>query len=457
MRSALNVAAALGLCLAACAVDEKRDVELYRGPVEAGLGRAEEEPGPLAGRLDARRAMALANTRNERLSIDGEAYLRALVDRRRQVASWLPRLNFSPSYVLRDSSSGTVDGSDLLLQAPYQLNPKALAAQEQRARFEARRRLANLYATQDALLLDVARTLFTVLQAERARAVLENSLALQEARVQDVRARNDVGVARPLDVALSESSLVDARVALINTERNMRTGRALLGFLVAAEVGAVELDRTLDLTEETRPVEELVRIALENRPELRATAADVEATIRGIEAAKAQWWPSFNVDLRAFLSRTSVPTDQDWSALFGVTLPLLEPGRIRADISDAFSLLREARLRLSLQERGVRRDVEVAWANLSTGRERVAALRQQLAAADEAFAQAEALYDAGLATNLERVTAQDQRLRTALALENAELELGAFRLDLLRATGTLHQWLGLERPPLPEDDGAEAR
>ncbi|MCY3002864.1 MAG: TolC family protein, partial [Planctomycetota bacterium] len=214
---------------------------LYRGPLEAGLALPQDEPGPLQGTLDAKRAMALANARNERLSIDGEGYLRALVDKRRQAASWLPRLNFSPSYVLRDSSSGTVDGSDLLLQAPYQLNPKALAAQEQRARFEARRRLANLYATQDALLLDVARTLFTVLQAERSRAVLESSLALQEARVQDVRARNDVGVARPLDVALSESSLVDAQVALINTERNMRTGRALLSFLVAADAAAVAL------------------------------------------------------------------------------------------------------------------------------------------------------------------------------------------------------------------------
>lgn len=457
MRARRIAAAALFVALAACAVDEKRDVALYRGPLEAGLALPEDEPGPLQGTLDARRAMALANARNERLSIDGEAYLRALVDKRRQAASWLPRLNFSPSYVMRDSSSGTVDGSDLLLQAPYQLNPKALAAQEQRARFEARRRLANLYATQDALLLDVARTLFTVLQAERARSVLENSLALQEARVQDVRARNDVGVARPLDVALSESSLVDARVALINTERNMRTGRALLSFLVAADAATVALDRKLDIPDEKRPVEELVQLALAARPELKANAADVESAIRGIEGAKAQWWPSVNVDLRAYLSRASTPTDQDWSALFGVTLPLLEPGRIRADVSDAFSLLREARLRLSLQERGVRRDVEVAFANLSTGRERVAALRLQLAAADEAFAQAEALYDAGLATNLERVTSQDQRLRTELALENAELELGAFRLDLLRATGTLNQWLGLERPDGAEGDGAEAR
>lgn len=454
---AVGLVCATVFAAAACVVDEASDVARYREPLQAGLEAPEDPQGPLTGKLDARRAMALANARNERLPIDGEAYLRALVDKRRQAASWLPRLNFSPSYVMRDSSGGTIDGSDLLLQAPYQVNPKSLAAQQRRARFEARRRLAGLYATQDALLLDVARTLFAVLQAERARSVLENSLALQEARVQDVRARNDVGVARPLDVALSESSLVDARVALINTERSMLTGRALLSFLVAADAQAVELDRTLDIPDEQRSVAELAQVALTHRPELSAAQADVEAAIRAIEVARAQWWPSVNVDLRAFLSRASMPTDQDWSALFGVTLPLLEPGRIRADVADAFSLLREARLRLSLLQRAVRRDVEVAHANLTTGRERVAALRLQLAAADEAFAQAEALYDAGLATNLERVTAQDQRLRTALALENAELELGAFRIDLLRATGTVHRWLGLERPPLPEGDDAEAR
>ena len=452
--------AALAALLVACAcrsVDEDHDAQVarYRFALDAGLSEDADESVPAT--LDARAAMLLANKRNERLDIEGEAYLRALNARRRAAAGWLPRFDLTPSYFLRDAGPGADNGIDLPLVATYDLNPQSVENEQLRARFESRRRLALLYAAQDALLIDVARTHFAVLQAERSRAVLEGSLRLQEARVQDVRARNEVGVARPLDVALSESSLVDARVALINTERNTLNGRSLLAFLTGARLEEVALSRALALGEEVRTVEELETLALARRPDYVAIADEIEAAGRAIEVAKAQWWPSLRVDLAGFLARDSQPSDVDWTGLFRVSLPLFEGGRIRADILDAFSFLREAKLRQSLLARSIRRDVEVAHTNLRTGVDRVAALRQQLAAADEAFAQAEALYDAGLATNLERVTAQDQRLRTALSLENAELDLGIFRLDFLRVTGTLHAWLGLERPSAPEGDDAEAR
>ncbi len=454
----MKCVALAALLLVACrSVDQGDDaqVERYRFPVDAGVEGTSEEPvGPM---LDVRASMLLGNARNERLGIEGEAYLRALNDRRRQAAAWLPRLDLTPGYVLRDSGPGADNGLDTALVGTYAVNPHSIENEQRRARFEARRRLALLYAAQDALLIDVARTHFAVLQSERSRSVLEGSLRLQEARVQDVRARNEVGVARPLDVALSESSLVDARVALINTERGARNGRSLLSFLTGARTADVELARALELADETRGVDELEQLALERRPDLAAILNEVEAASHAIEVAKAQWWPRLSVDLAVFLSRDLEPTDVDWTSLFRVSLPLFEGGRIRADISDAFSFLRETKQRQSLLQRSIRRDVEVAYTNLATGKERVAALRQQLAVADEAFAQAEALYDAGLATNLERVTAQDQRLRTALALENAELDLGIFRLDLLRATGTLHAWLGFERPSDPEGERAETR
>jgi outer membrane protein TolC len=101
----------------------------------------------------------------------------------------------------------------------------------------------------------------------------------------------------------------------------------------------------------------------------------------------------------------------------------------------------------------------VALENLVTSADRIAELRVQLATATEALAQAEGLYDAGLATNLERLTAQDDQLRTELLLESAELERKVFYLDLLRTTGGLHEWLGLIRPgdAGAEEEHAEAR
>jgi outer membrane protein TolC len=99
----------------------------------------------------------------------------------------------------------------------------------------------------------------------------------------------------------------------------------------------------------------------------------------------------------------------------------------------------------ALSRRTVRRDLEIATANLESGERRVEALGVRLASAREAFAQAEGLYDAGLATNLERLTAQDDALRTELALQQAELDRVVLRFDLLRATGEIAEWLGVRR------------
>jgi len=451
------LAAAACLLLAGCRVDQAAEVRAYRSVLDRGL----PPPAPVDGAepLDTQAAMRLANERNESLGIAGEAYVRALVDQRRAAAAWLPVLELSPSYFLRDDGGGTDDGVDVAASGSLDVNPVGASADRRRAAVEIERTRAFLYGAQDALLFDVARTLFEVLRSERSAAVLRASLAVQQARVDDVRARRDVGFARPLDVSLSESNMADARVGLLNAESNARTGRSLLGFLIGADVTATPLDGALAIPDELPQLDELVKVAQVRRQDVLAAALGVGVAEEQAELAAAQWWPSLAVDVDYFLTRDSQPTDSDWDSLVALHLPLFNGGRIRADVRDALSLLRAARLDSARTQRAAQRDVEVALENLLTSADRIAELRVQLGTATEALAQAEGLYDAGLATNLERLTAQDDQLRTELLLESAELERKVFYLDLLRTTGGLHAWLGLIRPgdPGAEEEHAEAR
>jgi outer membrane protein, multidrug efflux system len=451
----LLAAALLGT---ACQVDQTAEVRAYRDVLDRGLP-APAEPD-LSEPLDTEGAMRLANARNESLGIAGEVYVRALVDQRRAAAAWLPRLELSPSYFLRDDGAdGTDDGVDVAVAGSLDVNPVGAAADRRRAAVEIERTRAFLYGAQDALLFDVARTMFEVLRSERSAAVLRASLEVQQARVDDVRARRDVGFARPLDVSLSESNMADARVALLTAESNARTGRSLLGFLIGADVTATPLDATLAIPDEVPELPELVAVARGRRQDVLAAELGVRVAEEEAELAAAQWWPSLAVDAEYFLARDSEPTEADWGSLVALHLPLFTGGRIRADVRDALSGLRAARLASERALREAQRDVEVALENLLTSAERIAELRVQLATANEALGQAESLYDAGLATNLERLTAQDDQLRTELLLESAELERKVFYLDLLRTTGGLHAWLGLVRPgdAGAEEEHAEAR
>jgi outer membrane protein TolC len=235
----------------------------------------------------------------------------------------------------------------------------------------------------------------------------------------------------------------------------------MLAFLIDAPLDDVALDGALDVPEDLPAIDDWLARARAERQELIGAAAGVEGAAHLVRVASGQWWPSISVGLDYFLSRDSAPTDQDWRGFVALNLPLFEAGRIRADVRDALSFLREARLVQSLAERGAERDVEVAWENLTSSRERIERLRVRLTAAREAFEQANGLYDAGLATNLERLAAQQEELQTELALESAELERRVFYLDLLRASGALHEWTGLVRPApqarAEEAPSAEAR
>jgi len=85
--------------------------------------------------------------------------------------------------------------------------------------------------------------------------------------------------------------------------------------------------------------------------------------------------------------------------------------------------------------------VQIAYENLQDSRSRIAELHVEVEAAQEALRQAEATYSAGIGTNLDRLTAQNQLLSAQLSLVNEEFNFKVFYLDLLRELGRL---------PLPE-------
>ena len=442
------------LLLPACAVDGSADEALYRDLLDAGAAPT-RLPAP-GGMLDLPTAMRLANARDEALASRGEEYVRAVIERRRAASAFLPVLALSPRWFFRERQGSPDPGRstlDVPATASLDASPVSDAARMDVADLDAEARRERLFAARDDLLLAVARAHFFVLRAERRAGVLRASLALQDAHVEDARARLDAGTERPLSVALAESRAAEARADLVEAEAEARNGRTALSFLTGFEAGAVPLDGELDVPEEPPPLEEMLRDLEEARPEVRAAARSVDAAAAAVREAAGGWWPSVSFDLNLFLSRQSEPTDLDWTTLLTVTLPLFSAGEVEADVRRALSLLREARLRLSRERRLVRSEVEAARQTLVASRERVAALRLQRDAARRGLDLAEGQWSAGLATWLERLTAQDDLLAADLDLASAELERRELHLAVLRARGRIARFAGLAGPGEGDDAG----
>ena len=471
--------------LAGCAVNQEQEVAKYRqildGPVPQSVEFAEGDP------LSLEAALLLANQHHEQLAIAGEDYLQALIDKDRAAAAFLPTVSLIPSYAFADSrdegsnsrtgddigdpsdpdddaggggggSSGSSRGDrrfDVPLNARANLfNGFRDVANLRAAGATIEQRRALLLDLQATVLLDVARTYYQVLRSERSVEVLRRSVEVQDERVRDMRARRRAGVARPLDVAQTEAQAASTRVTLIAAESDVRNGRTLLAFLTGAPVQDSPLADGLLIPAPLPAVDDVLTEAAAAREDLAAARAGVDAARQDVEVAVGQYYPSVTLNLNTYLYRESNPTDSDWNGLLSMNLPIFTGGVIHANVRDAWSRFRQTVLDESFTRREILRDVESAYGDLLSSTRRLEELDTQLTAAQEALRQAEASYDAGLGTNLERVTSQAQLLNAQLDIASESFDQKVFYLNLLRASGRLGTTV--EDPVVPTTGEASA-
>jgi outer membrane protein TolC len=445
-----RLAASLGLIaiVAGCQVDQKKEVATYRQEIEKNLPTLADLP-PTNQPLSLEDSLRIANTNNERLNISGEDYLQAIIAKRRAFAGFLPTVSFVPSYFVQDKSGGGVSGTggpnnarthsfDAPVNGQINLfNGFRDVANLRSAEATIEQQRLNLLDAREALLLDVAQTYFRVLRAERSVVVLENSLAVQDERVRYIRGRFQAGVARQLDVAQTEALQSSTRVTLIDARNDVKNGRAALAFLLGVHDVPNQLIDTVAMPNEAPPLEGVEQLAAEHRQDLLAAQNAIEAARQNVEVAFGQYYPSIALDVNAFLKRESSPTDSQWNALLSLNLPIFSAGLIEADVRDAWSRLRQTKYAESLLRRQIKQDVETAYNDTIASVRRLNELQVQITAAAEAYRQADQQYNVGLATNLERLTAQDQLLSAQLQYASESYDRKLFFLTLLRQTGTL--------------------
>lgn len=473
----------------------KHDLKAYRDLLETT--RKEhldvELPTFSTEPLTLRQCYALALLRNERLALQGERYVQALIARDRAWSSFLPSLSVGGSYRRQQSQPGqtvqsppvvttqgqtTVNfsgpplmfsGSTTLTSTTTQTEPvqqppppnefkegawtgswtlfngfrNYFAVMANRLSAEQQRQA--LFDLERTVLLEVASAFHQVLLAEDAVRIIRSAIAVQDESLREARARVEVGVARKLDVYQSEAQGADFRVQLVNAELSVYTARQLLSLLVDFPVGGPLVDDML--VPETIPtLEELMREAAANRPDLVAAARAVESAEQSIRIAFGGFAPTVSLNALDTFYRRPGPLGVRWSYTVDVLQPLFRGGRTLQDVRDAYSAFRQAELARQLLERQVQHDVAVSRAELLATGERIKQLEIRLAAAEEALRQAKAQYRVGLATNLDVLTAQNEQLSAELQLQTERHRHRLQYLNVRRVVGHLPLPPNVEAP-----------
>lgn len=463
------LACSITLLLPSCLPRQTDEVALYRGILDQAVPAL---PEPVAGEdLTLPHAISLANQHYEELALRGEDYVQAMIAQHRLVMSFLPTITLQPSFTIEDPPSGTasssaaqgITGPSIVTggaggttgsQSGFRRSGSTLqrtevpvvggltffrgfsdlrSLQAAEATVEQRRQL--LLDLQATVLLNVAQSYYQVLRTERLVGLLEDSLRLREDRLQDVQNRFSNGLATKLEVAQSEAQRDATLVSLTQARSDVRNSRSVL----AALLGRTDLEQKLsdafrapDTIDTRAEYEKRLR---EVRPDIRAAQAALEAAQQNVKAALGEYYPSVSINVAGFLYREFYSDASTWNAVLSANLPIFSAGRIEADVRTAWSLLRQAALSRSLVERNAVRDLHIAYENFETSTKKLAQLRSQVAASDEAYCQALSAYKNGLAINLDVSQALEDLLSAQLQLVSAGFDHIVFYLDLLRSSG----------------------
>jgi outer membrane protein len=284
-----------------------------------------------------------------------------------------------------------------------------------------------------------ALTYLETLRSDRALLAANADVDLAQALLVLAQDQRTAGVATGVDVTRAETRLAQQQFRLTQSQTAVEEARLQLQRVVGLPLGS-----TFTLTDEMRFINEVlpsidsaVTQAEQDRPEVRIAAAQVDLLDYQRRAARAELLPNLE-----FLGDYGVsgitPTNSDLPtrrAAVQLNVPIFNGGLTQGRIAVAASQKRQSELELSSTRGQIEEDVRLAFAALHTTADGVRAADKLLELAQRELEMARDRFRAGVADNLEVISAQ-----TALAEARAEqvsalAQYNATRLNLAAALG----------------------
>jgi len=445
---------ALVFLLGSGCINQKKEVAAYRQVIDGNKpAPVQIAPDKVLTLTD---ALMLAVQNEEQLSLLGENYLQALIDKDKAFANFLPSVSLSAGWSYQ--SQGAVlprHFQSLDANVPGQWNLfngfrdyYNLKSADQT--IEQQKQL--ILDGEQTVLLDVAQTYYAVLTNEQSVDVLANSLTAQEENVRTLEQQFAVGAARRLDVAQAESQASQTRVSLLQSQASVKTSRAMLAFLVDAPIRDNPLRDDFQAPESVGAVEEWIADAEAARQDLVAANAAVRAARYNVEVAFGQYYPSLGLATGYDIYNRPFQPGTFWSTLLNFNVPIYTGGLINAEVRQAWSQYRSAALTQSQLQREIDQNVRIAYVNLDLAQRELAELQIQVVAARDEYFLSEMLYKNGGGTYLNVLQAQATLLSTQLQLTTAQFAQKTAYFNLLRTAGTL-TYAGVQSTTRPSEEG----
>jgi outer membrane protein len=294
----------------------------------------------------------------------------------------------------------------------------------------------NLAAADNDLRLTVKNAYFQVLQAKAQIAVAQESVTNAQARLTNAQQKLAAGTLARIDVLQFEVQLSQAQADLIAAQNSLALGKENFNNVLGRSIDTdFDLADITQLPTNSTPTNELVRSAVENRPEIHASRANIQALRYLREATEAGMLPGLAVGathFQLFDPGTVNSQFHQTQAFLNLNLPIFDSGITRARVRQARQDEAQAQIAYEQLQLTVSLEVQQALSNLTNSRALLDVAQAQVTQASEAYRLAIVRFNAGEGTTLDVTNAQTQLTQAQNGLVNA-------RYNYLRAYAALQR------------------
>jgi len=294
------------------------------------------------------------------------------------------------------------------------------------------------------IIFQAAQAYYDVLLNQQLYQISNDAVRLSQANLQSVKEKRQAGVASDFDVLRAQVELSNDKAELIKNKNAINIAKAnLIKVMGVSQQSDFTLSDELVYNPIEVTMEQAVKAAYQNRPDLISSELNIKSQIEQLRIAKSKYWPQLNGFFNHTWAKpdpknsTNIEWGDAWNAGVTANLPIFDGLARKGQVIQNEARLKQAQIDLIDAEETALLELTKALSSIEDAAEFVDSQRLNIQRAKEGLRLAKVGYREGTKTQLETLDAQ-----TALTTAHANYYQAIFshltaKLSLYKAMGIL--------------------
>lgn len=297
-------------------------------------------------------------------------------------------------------------------------------------------------AVQTALVTQIAQGYYNLLMLDTQLDITHKNLELIESTLRMIKVQKDVGLTTSLSIQQQENSRDQLLATIPVIKQAITVQENTISILTGTMPG--EIKRTLKLTDAIIPRYNTIGIPsemLSYRPDIKSSELNVKKAFANVKISKASMYPAFNITaqggLNAFEFKNwfNIPGSLFGTAAGSLALPLLNGKQLKTQYEQSKIGMEQAELGFKQNVLNAVGEVSNVLASIESADQQEKTISDLVIRSNDAVITSNKLFKQDMASYLDLIIAQNNKLQAELNLANVKLQKLNAVVNLYRALG----------------------